>query len=179
MPALKVANLLTSLRGLLIFPMVASILSHSWALALAVFGLAVSTDLLDGRVARWRHEASPLGGVFDHAVDALFVSTGLGALAFAGTIPWLLPPLIVVAFVQYLLDSSALAGHSLRTSFLGRNNGIGYYVLLGVPVLRDALDLSWPTSSGVLIFSWLLLISTMASISDRLMTFLLSRKARD
>ena len=44
--------------------------------------------------------------------------------------PLVLPGLVAAAFVQYTLDSRALAGQRLRASALGRWNGIAYFVLL-------------------------------------------------
>ena len=46
---------------------------------------------------------------------------------------------MVLAFVQYAVDSRVQESRPLRASSLGRWNGIAYFVLLGVPVLRDAL----------------------------------------
>ena len=173
------ANGLTALRALVVVPLVWCVLEQLWWPSVVLFGLAVITDLLDGRVARWRQEVSRLGGVFDHAVDAFFVSSGLAALAFQGFIPAPLPVLVVLAFVQYAMDSRILAGKSLRTSFLGRNNGIAYYVVLGVALLREALTVHWPSSVDVRVLAWLIVFSTVISMSDRAWTFYLTRRALD
>jgi phosphatidylglycerophosphate synthase len=127
----------------------------------------VATDFADGRVARLRGEASRLGGFLDHAVDATFVVLGLAALAHAGVVPALLPPAIATAFVQYAIDSRVVSGGRLRASALGRWNGILYYVLLGVPVVRDGLGLGFPGDSVVRVLGWLLVLATLASIADR------------
>jgi len=82
-------------------------------------------------------------------------------------VPALLPVLVPVAFVQYVLDSRALAGQRLRTSALGRMNGIAYFALAGTPPIRDALGLGWPDASIVAMFGWLLVATTLASIADR------------
>ncbi|MEE3326175.1 MAG: CDP-alcohol phosphatidyltransferase family protein [Myxococcota bacterium] len=179
MPWRTLANGLTALRALSVLPMVWCILEGFWWTASFVFALAVITDLLDGRVARRRQEVSRLGGVFDHAVDALFVSSGLAALSLRGLIPMMLPVLIVLAFAQYALDSRVLAGKALRTSFLGRNNGIAYYVVLGVSVVGQALAVSWPSPAEIRIGAWLVLASTVVSMSDRAVTFYFIRRARD
>lgn len=179
MPWWTLANGLTALRALAVAPMVWSIREGFWWTACLVFALAVITDLLDGRVARRRQEVSRLGGVFDHAVDAFFVCSGLAALSLEGFIPMALPTLIIVAFAQYALDSRVLEGKALRTSFLGRNNGIAYYVLLGIPVYVQALGWDWPSSPQVRFLAWLVVASTLVSMSDRAVNFYLSRKARD
>ena len=161
------ANALTAARLGLAPVMAYALLCGDTVLALGVFVLAIATDVADGRVARMRGEATPLGGVFDHATDAVFVATGLGALAHEGIIPVWLSPLLLVAFVQYTLDSKALAGEPLRASRLGRYNGIAYFVALGAPVVRDGLGLAFPDDAWLLAFGWLLVASTILSMTDR------------
>ena len=145
--------------------------------------LAVATDLVDGRVARHYGESSPLGGLLDHATDATFVALGCFAVALRGEAPWILSFLIAAAFVQYVVDSRArepLASvraeptrarapvWALRASALGRWNGIGYFVLLGIPVVRDGLSLGWPPREWVIVIGWALVGSTVVSMVERL-----------
>ncbi len=163
------ANALTAAR-LLAAPLLALAIREGAAgAAHALFWFAVATDLLDGRVARRYGEASAVGGLLDHATDATFVSIGLLAVAWSGQTPLLLPPLVALAFLQYTLDSRALAGRPLRASRLGRWNGIAYFVLLGIPVVRDGLDLGWPPRSWTLAIGWVLVLTTLVSMGDRLL----------
>ena len=46
-------------------------------------------------------------------------------------------------------------------------NGISYYVLVGIPVVRDALGLGWPPPGLVQGLGVLLILSTLLSIADR------------
>ncbi len=162
------ANALTALR-LVAAPLLArAILTGEAALALGLFVLAVATDLVDGRVARHYGEASPLGGFLDHASDAAFVATGLFAVAWTGEGTLWLAPAVLLAFVQYTLDSRVPSGRPLRASSLGRWNGIAYFVVLGVPVVRDGLALGWPPPEWTTALSWVLLASTLISMLDRL-----------
>jgi phosphatidylglycerophosphate synthase len=163
------ANLLSLARPLSAPFLAHAILSGSNGVASLLFAAAILTDLVDGRVARHYGEASPLGGLIDHASDALFVSVGLAALAQAGLIPWLLPICVATAFTQYTLDSRALAGRPLRASALGRWNGIAYFAALGTPIVRDALGLGWPSHDLVRVLAWLLVASTLASMLDRVL----------
>jgi phosphatidylglycerophosphate synthase len=161
------ANALTGLRLAAVPFMANAILTGDTRTALALFVLAVATDLVDGRVARHYGEASPLGGVLDHATDAVFVASGLAAFAWIGEgTPWLAPA-VLLAFAQYTLDSRVPSGRPLRASALGRWNGIAYFVWVGIPVVRDGLSLGWPSASFTLLLSWLLLGSTLVSIADR------------
>jgi len=160
------ANGLTLLRLLAAPALVASIYLDKPGLAAALFVLAVATDKADGWVARRYREASPLGALIDHGADALFVTSGTAALALRGELPVWLPVAIAFAFTQYVLDSRS--GPALRGSPLGRWNGIAYFVAVGIPVVRDALGLAWPSAGWVRAFGWLLIASTLVSVVDRL-----------
>jgi phosphatidylglycerophosphate synthase len=162
-----VANGLTFVRLLLAPALAATLVGRQTSLALVIFMTAIVSDLVDGRIARLRGEVSALGGFFDHATDALFVATGLFALAHRGLVPWALPILLLFAFAQYALDSKALAGRPLRASRLGRWNGIAYFVVLGTPVVRDGLGLGFPDDTWVGWLGGLLVVSTLVSIGDR------------
>ncbi len=171
------ANGLTLLRLALVPGLVAAILGDAAEIATAIFALAVATDVADGRIARRRAEASSLGGALDHAVDAAFVTAGAAALAARDALPALLPLLVAVAFLQYALDARTPEG-ALRASRLGRWNGIAYYAIVAVPLVRDALGLGWPGPRLVLVLGWLLVASTILSMADRIRLARRSRRAR-
>ncbi len=168
------ANLLTGLRLLLAVPAALAFLRTGFLsppLLVTLMIIAIATDFLDGIVARWRGTASPRGQLFDHATDFLFVTAGLAGAAIAGLVPAALPILIVVAFSQYVLDSYFLHREKqLRMSFLGRGNGILYFVPL---VLIAVSRLGFMAGAGeispimIMALSYLLLFSTVASIIDR------------
>jgi phosphatidylglycerophosphate synthase len=183
------ANALTLLRLLLAPALAAAVLHGAAGLATGLFFLAVATDFADGWVARRYGETSAFGGFADHAVDATFVTAGTAALACTGVVPGPLPWLIALAFFQYTVDSRALvcpvrsplgsaslrAGRlaaGLRPSRLGRWNGIAYYVIVAIPLVRDALALGWPSPDLVRALGWALAASTVVSMSDRLRTWL-------
>lgn len=77
--AWKVANLVTLSRGLLIAPILALLSVGSRWPALALYGLAAATDLVDGWLARRSGRASAFGAQLDAVVDNLF---SLAILAF-------------------------------------------------------------------------------------------------
>jgi cardiolipin synthase len=165
---LTLANALTLLRLLLVVPFVLAVRAGAALEASLVFALAAASDFADGPLARQRGESTAQGAFLDHAVDAVFVAAGAAALASLGTLPVWLAPLIAIAFVQYALDSRLLLASGLRGSALGRWNGIAYYVIVAVPVVRDALGLRWPGPGLVRALGWALVVSTLLSISDRL-----------
>lgn len=151
-----------------------AVLASRWQLAAAVFALAVASDFLDGFLARRRGTASALGGVLDHTADATFIAATLWAIAFAEAqvrvdlVPGILPLFVALAFAQYLLDSKALAGKPLRASWLGRCNGIAYFVIAGLVIARYAWNLDWLPAEAVYWSGLLVLVLTLASMLDRL-----------
>ena len=144
------------------------IVNQFWWPACLLFWLAVASDVFDGRLARARGETSAFGGLLDHASDAIFVTLGQAALVKTGWVPALLPVLIIAAFLQYVFDSRILARRDLRASFLGRWNGIFYFIPPGVIVTREALGLALPSDRIVFCFGWVLVVSTLISMADRL-----------
>lgn len=173
---LTLSNGITATRLIAVPFFYCALVGEAWGLAFTLFWLAVATDMVDGRVARARGEVSAFGGLLDHASDATFVALGLIALAAAGQIPFALPVLVVVAFLQYVLDSRSLEGRTLRTSLLGRWNGVFYFLPLGIVVSREALDLRWPGDGIVLALGWVLVVTTLLSIVDRAWTLLSARR---
>ena len=171
------ANALSLLR-LAVAPLLAiAILAGRAELATLLFALAVATDFADGAVARRYGEASPLGGLLDHTIDATFCVLGLAAHAAAGVLPWALPAFVAASFAQYVLDSKSLAGQPLRASRLGRWNGIAYFVAIAVPIVRDALGWTWPGATLVWWLAALLVVSSAISMLDRAVALLRPRQA--
>src|SRR6202040_4413088 len=165
------ANVLTALRLLLVVPF--AFFMTKGDVRFAVFALIVwvvglTTDFLDGPIARRRDTVTAWSGTFDHTTDFLFVTSGLFAGAFRGAFPWILPILIVAAFSQYVIDSYWIHRQTkLRGSKLGRYNGMLYFVppvieiliRLGVGFLRPVLT----------ILVWALVLSTLVSMAQRSM----------
>lgn len=153
---------------------VVAVLDANWRLAGMIFAGAVASDFLDGIIARWRNTVSNLGGVLDHTADAVFVAVTLWGIAYleVGTgsdvIPGILPWFIALAFLQYLFDSKALSGQPLRTSRLGRVNGIAYYVVAATVIGRNALGLDWLPDEAIYWAALAVVVSTLISMFDRL-----------
>ena len=76
---LKLANLVTLSRAVLIIPIIALLLAGLRIPALILYVLAALTDAVDGWIARRSGRASSFGAQLDAAVDNLF---SLGILAF-------------------------------------------------------------------------------------------------
>ena len=104
---------------------------------------------------------------------------GLAAFAFRGATPSLLPPVIALAFIQYALDSRALAGRPLRTSPIGRSNGLAYYVLLGLLVVLELAEGGDSDSILLYGFGWVLVLTSLVSMVDRLLAWRSTRRVPD
>jgi len=169
------ANLLTLLRLLVAIPCGVAAWQGSWTLAAALLTVAIVTDLLDGPVARRFNHQTPLGGLLDHTTDAVFISLVLAGLAARGLVSLWLPALVMAAFIQYTLDSKALRGQQLRSSWLGRSNGVAYFVLGSIPIYTRALQIAWPTDAVIFALSWVLVTTTVISMADRLWAWRASR----
>ena len=176
------ANLLTALRLLLVIPVAMAIVDSSllanWFLLVLII-VAIATDYFDGKVARALKTASARGMLFDHGTDFIFVTVALFALSTIGLSSILLPLLIIVAFSQYVFDSYYLSKQKqLRMSFLGRWNGIFYFVPT-VLVASSRLPVFEQTQAVfnliIVYFNYALAVSTLASIVDRAIAPLLQK----
>src|SRR3984957_17408089 len=164
------ANALTALRLLLVVPF--AFFMTKGDVRFAVFLLffwvvGLTTDFLDGPIARRRGTVTAWSGTFDHTTDFLFVTSGLFAGALRGAFPWILPVLITAAFAQYVIDSYWIHRRTkLRGSKLGRYNGMLYFVPSCLDILiRMGLIFLQPLLTTLV---WLLVLSTLVSMFQRL-----------
>ncbi len=89
---MSLANKITLARGVLIVPIVAVLFAGRREIALGLFLIASAGDVLDGMMARSRHEVSALGKVLDPAVDKVLYASLVVSLWTMGVIPtlWLI-----------------------------------------------------------------------------------------
>ena len=166
---LTLANSLSLFR-LIIAPVTAWSIISDWLLTASfLLILAILSDLLDGPIARKKGQESSTGRLLDHSCDAFLVAVLLFVLTKTHEIPLMLPILVIVSFLQYVFDSKALTGERLRTSFLGRSNGICYFVLASLCIFTEALEINLPDYL-IVTFAWILITSTLLSMSERLWT---------
>ncbi len=165
-------NILSCSRYLLAIAIAYLVWREHWVGAAIILWLAVFSDMADGYIARKRNQTTVLGGLLDHSADAFFVTLLLLSLANHGIIPIFLPLLVVAAFLQYTFDSRALSGRPLRTSSLGRYNGISYYLMGGLPVMQSALEIALVPDAAIPWIAWGLVITTAISMIDRLVSLI-------
>lgn len=168
----QLANVLSLSRLAITAPTAWAIVQQRWLLASLLLLFAMLSDVADGYVARRLNTSSALGGIIDHCCDAVFVTCCLMALVWLDALPLLLPLLVALAFMQYMLDSKVLAGQQLRSSVLGRNNGVAYFVLVALVVWSNWLFPDPLPAIIVAALAWMLIASTLISMAERLYTLL-------
>jgi phosphatidylglycerophosphate synthase len=165
------ANALTAVRLLLVIPFGFFMTKgdeRSAVFALIAWIIGLTTDFLDGPIARRGGTVSPLSGAFDHTSDFLFVVSGIFAGAYRSAFPWILPFCITAAFAQYAMDSYWLHRQiKFRGSKLGRYNGMFYFV---PPIMDILIRLGARLLQPLLtILVWALVLSTLVSMAQRMM----------
>ncbi|MCB1749595.1 MAG: CDP-alcohol phosphatidyltransferase family protein [Gammaproteobacteria bacterium] len=160
------AHLLSLSRALLAPGAAWALWRDAAAMSFAIFAWVVVSDVLDGRVARRRGDASEFGTLLDHGADCVFVTLVIATAAVLGLLPVALPVLIVAAFARYALAARA-AGGGFRGSQLGRVNGIAYFVLVfAVLIVRHFAPAPWAAAllQGA---GWVLALSTLLLLVRR------------
>ena len=83
-----VADLLTSLRLILLPFFVYYFLKGEGYTAVIIFAVAGITDLVDGTIARLLNQPSKFGAVLDPVADKLLMATCFCCLTFVDVLPW-------------------------------------------------------------------------------------------
>jgi len=120
---------------------------HAWW-AVLVFVVAISTDGLDGAIARKRGLVTNLGKILDPIADKALTGAGFILLSMLGLVPWIATVLILVrelGITVYRLIVvrkrvvAASGGGKLKTTLQG----------IVIPVTLSPLDHYWPTLVAV------------------------------
>lgn len=128
---------------------------HRWlVVAFALIPLALVFDFADGRVARWRHESSPLGADLDSLADVISFGLAPAALGFAVGLRGCIDVVLLLFFVA--CGISRLARFNVTASSLSDSSGkVRYFE--GTPI---------PTS--VLLVGVIAILDGRGLIGDRL-----------
>ena len=143
--AVKLANIVTLLRGIMILPIAGLLLEGARSLALGLYLLAVLTDGLDGWLARRSGRMSDFGATLDAVVDNVF------ALAIALFL-WLAMPqvfmmhslvlgLLFLVPLAYLALSWLMTGRVLMFHF--QSARIGAVLLFALWPLLELTGAIW------------------------------------
>jgi CDP-diacylglycerol--serine O-phosphatidyltransferase len=123
--------------------------------AAALIPVAIVFDVLDGRIARWRHDASPLGREMDSLADVISFGVAPAAIAFAIGLDTRVDQAILIYFA--VCGLSRLARYNITAEQLGGPTGkVQYYegtpiptsvVPLGLLVLAFRHGVLWPVQA--------------------------------
>jgi CDP-diacylglycerol--serine O-phosphatidyltransferase len=112
--------------------------SERWHLlaACGLIALALVFDILDGKVARWRHEASPLGRELDSLADVISFGAAPAVLAYAAGMQGGWDRAVLLYFVA--CGASRLARFNVTVETLSAADGkVRYYE--GTPIPTSLL----------------------------------------
>ncbi len=150
---------------------------HLYIAALLV-PLALVFDILDGRVARWRHKSSPMGRELDSLADVISFGVAPAAIAFAAGLNTFVDQVVLMYFVG--CGVSRLARFNITAESLSAGTGkVKYFegtpiptsvVPLGIVMLAFAYDTLLPVHVGLPfhLLSLLFLLSGSLMISKTL-----------
>lgn len=106
--------------------------------AAALIPLAVVFDVLDGRIARWRHKASPLGRELDSLADVISFGVAPAAIAFAVGLRNALDQVMLIYFA--VCGLSRLARYNVTAEELsGASGKVEYFE--GTPIPTSIVPL--------------------------------------
>jgi len=111
-----------------------------WRLDVAAWliPLALLFDVLDGRIARWRHQASPLGRELDSLADVISFGVAPAAIGFAAGLDTILDALGLTFFA--LCGLSRLARYNVTAEALSAETGkVAYFE--GTPIPTSIVPL--------------------------------------
>lgn len=108
-------------------------------IAAALVPLAIVFDVLDGRVARWRHRASPMGRELDSLADLISFGVAPAAIAYAIGLRSVLDQIVLIYFV--LCGLSRLARYNITADELAGGHGRAVPYFEGTPIPSSVVPL--------------------------------------
>ena len=107
--------------------------------AAALIPLAIVFDVLDGRVARWRQKASPMGRELDSLADVISFGVAPAAIAFAAGVDTAIDQVMLMFFAACGL--SRLARYNITAEQLAAPSGkVAYFE--GTPIPTSIIPLA-------------------------------------
>lgn len=168
MKARDIPNFLTSIRILLVIPLVVLLLRERFGLAMLLMVLAGLTDWFDGYLARRHNWQTRLGSILDPLADKLLVVTTVLALGWLGLVPlWLVVAVLVrdLVIVMGGVAYHMLVGHvAVEPTWISKINTAVQIALCVVIVFAQAVAFvpEW-VSAGLI---YLALVTTLLSGAD-------------
>ena len=156
------------MRILLIIPVIISLRSEDFLLALVLISIAGLSDALDGYLARRFDWRTRLGGLLDPLADKLLVVTVIVTLTFMDLTPvWLA---CVIIGRDLVIVTGAIFYHNLigpvppEPTFISKVNTVFTLLYLILVILRQASG--WPPEMSILIAAFTVLFTSLFSGVD-------------
>jgi cardiolipin synthase len=152
---MTVPNLLSFLRILLI-PVFVFLIVHepTTTTGLILFALVVSTDWVDGWVARRTGQVSELGKLLDPTADRLAIAAGLIALVVRDAFPLWAALLILVRDVAVLIAGAVvLATRQVRLEVRFIGKAATFTLMMAIPWIAWG-NLELPLAEATLVAGW-------------------------
>jgi CDP-diacylglycerol---glycerol-3-phosphate 3-phosphatidyltransferase len=160
------------------------LITNEW-LALAIFLVAASTDLLDGYLARRWRQITTIGTLLDPIADKLLISAALIALVQVQAVPaWMVILIVGREFaVSGLRAIAAAEGYTIKASDLGKTKMVSQVAAISCLLLSirhralvmPAMVLMW----GVVVFAILSAISYFRKFWRRIDERIKKRRRRE
>jgi cardiolipin synthase (CMP-forming) len=160
MPA---SSAVVTVPNILSFARIAAIPLFCWLAAnertrlwgILLFAVVVSTDWVDGYVARRTGQVTELGRILDPVADRLAIAAGLVTFAISGVFPFWAALLILVRDVAVLLGGAALLwGRDLRVDVRGIGK-IATFSLMAAITWISWGNADGPLGDAMLVGGWL------------------------
>jgi len=135
---ITVANALSGMGAIFAAMSFLQMPAESWHLLLAgvLVAFALAFDVLDGKVARWRHEAWPLGRELDSLADMISFGVAPAVIAYCSGMQGLWDRAVLLYFVA--CGVSRLARYNVTAEALSGDDGkVRYFE--GTPITTSLL----------------------------------------
>lgn len=165
---MNLPNALTLLRIFLVPVLVALLLTRTangLFLGMAVFGVAVMTDYLDGYFARRRNQVTRLGILLDPIADKLLTAAAFIALVELDAVPaWMVVIIIGREFAVTGLRNVALGrGILIPASALGKGKMVSQVVAIFLLLFAKR----WPSlRAAAVVALWVVVVMALVSAFD-------------
>lgn len=150
-----IPNLLTTLRILLLVPIIGALLMHQYQLALYLFVIAGVSDCLDGLLARRFHWTSRYGAIADPLADKLLLMSSFITLGYLGYIPYWLVAVVIGRDIWIICGAFA------------------YYFMIAQPDFAPSQLSKYNTFFQILLVGLLLFDLSFHAISSQVFQFLI------
>lgn len=153
----KVIPSLISISRIIIAPIfLIAFIDNLWLISVLLYIFAVSTDALDGYIARKYELTSTYGAYMDITADFILILVGFLGFVLVGIYPFWVIILIVLMFVQFIITSKA---DILIYDPIGKYYGSFLFITIFITLLSNNSSLNLILLILIVIFSFISILS--------------------